>query len=316
MAIRRHSQPHKRERVPDSRVGPGSAGFARGPASAALAGWLAVLTVFLAMCLGLLPAANAAQRPDRQAAPAPAGGASDPQAQPGSVRPEGVASEAAPTGQPEAHQAAAPQGAVPGRAAEDAAAPLHPEGTQQEHGRAEHAQAGDTRAGHGEAGHGEEHAESPWALVARLVNFAILAGTLIYFIRSPFAQHLLARATEIRRDLAQAADARAAAEAQISEVERRLGALPAELEALKRKGEADIAADRARISEAAAAEREALLAQARREMDMKLRMAEQSLVRRTAELAIALARDRMKREIRDDDQARLVERYLNQIARS
>lgn len=162
--------------------------------------------------------------------------------------------------------------------------------------------------------HGEAHGESIWSTIARLVNFAILAGTLIYFLRSPFAQHLVNRAQQIRNDLAFAREARAAAEARMAEIERRLQALPADLDAIRQRGHADIATDRERISQAAEAERAALVEQARREIDLKVRLAEQTLVRRTADLAVGLARARLEAGLTRDDQVRLLDRYLDQLA--
>jgi F0F1-type ATP synthase membrane subunit b/b' len=53
-----------------------------------------------------------------------------------------------------------------------------------------------------------------------------------------------------------------------------------------------------------------LLDQARREIDLQVRAAERDLTRRAAELTVGLASDRIKRAITDEDQQRLVDRYL------
>ena len=41
-------------------------------------------------------------------------------------------------------------------------------------------------------------------MIAKLVNFSILVGTLVYFLRSPFNEYLSNRKTQIRSDLVKA----------------------------------------------------------------------------------------------------------------
>lgn len=159
----------------------------------------------------------------------------------------------------------------------------------------------------------DEHHESPWATVFRLANFAILAGTLVYFLRTPIANYLASRSAQIRQDLVTAADMRAAATAQLAEIESRLKALPAELEALKRQGAEDVQAERARIERAAAEERTRLLEQTRREIDMRLRIARRELTEHAARLAVQVAETRIRRSITPEDQLRLVDRYASQL---
>src|SRR5579864_6413683 len=50
---------------------------------------------------------------------------------------------------------------------------------------------------------GEAHeAGSGWgATIAKTVNFAILVGVLVYFLRSPVAAYLTARIAKVREDL-------------------------------------------------------------------------------------------------------------------
>src|SRR5262249_11499348 len=102
-------------------------------------------------------------------------------------------------------------------------------------------------------------------VLARIVNFSILAGTLFYLLKSPVRTYLADRGTTIRRDLVNAAESRQAAAEQIAEIDRRMSALPGELEALRAQGAQEITAEEARIRAAAASERERLLEQARRE---------------------------------------------------
>ena len=158
------------------------------------------------------------------------------------------------------------------------------------------------------------HEQTVLQTVAKLANFAILAGVLVYFLRTPAAAYLAARATTIRSDLVAASEMRATATAQLAEIERKLQSLPAELEALKRQGAEDVLAEQARIAQAAAVERERLIQQTRREIDTRLRGARRELTEHAAQLAVQVAEARIRRTITPEDQLRLVERYTTQLS--
>jgi len=174
------------------------------------------------------------------------------------------------------------------------------------------AEAGQSHANQA-AGEHAEHGGGIVDVVARLVNFAILAGTLFYLLRSPLQKYLSDRGTHIRGDLVTAAETRRAAAEQIEEIDRRMKALPRELEVLRAQGAEEIAAEEARIQAAAAAERERLLVQARREIDLQVKVAERDLVAFAADLAVGVASERIKKNITDDDQKRLIDRYVDQL---
>jgi F-type H+-transporting ATPase subunit b len=158
-----------------------------------------------------------------------------------------------------------------------------------------------------------EHSEGVVPVIARAFNFAVLAGVLYYFLGGPIAAYLASRSTQIRQDLVTAAEMRAAASAQLAQIEEKLKTLPAELDALRARGAEDVVAERERIARAAAAERDRLLAHTRREIDMQLRMARRALVEHGAQLAVDVARARIVQTITGEDQLRLVDRYVSQL---
>jgi F-type H+-transporting ATPase subunit b len=157
------------------------------------------------------------------------------------------------------------------------------------------------------------HGESLFRSAARVANFAILAGVLVYFLRAPIAAYLASRGTQIRQALVTAAETREMASAQLAEIARKLQTLPAELEALKTQGAQDVVAEQARIAQAAALERERLIEQTRREIATRLRLARRELTAHAAGLAITVAEERIKRSITPDDQLRLVDRFTSQL---
>ncbi len=163
-------------------------------------------------------------------------------------------------------------------------------------------------AAEGEGGH-----ESPWALPARIFNFALLAGGLVYLLRSPLMGYLSQRGIQVRSELTSAATLRKEAAAQLVAVETKMQALPGEIEALKRRGAEEIAAEEGRIAAVAEAERQRLLEQATREIGMQLRVAERDLKQRAGELAVEVATARVKRTITTADHERLVNQYVSQV---
>lgn len=170
-------------------------------------------------------------------------------------------------------------------------------------------------AAHGPAG-GEQDGgghESIWPQVGKIVNFAILIGTAIYFARKPLSDYLANRRAQVRSDLVAAEKMKTSAASQIAEMDAKLQALPAELDALMARGQQEIAAEEKRIRERAEVERARLLEQASREIAQRTRVARKELVEHAASLAVGVAETKIRAQITDADQARLVDRYLTEV---
>jgi F-type H+-transporting ATPase subunit b len=164
-----------------------------------------------------------------------------------------------------------------------------------------------------EHGEEEEH-HSVWAgLLWPTVNFAILFGGLWYFLAAPISSYLKDRHTSIRKELVEAASVNATAQSQLAEIDRKLKALPGEIDALRQRGAEEIAAEESRIAALAVSERERLLEQTRREIDLQVRLAKRELTEHTANLAVQLAGDRIQQQMTPADHERIVERYLDTV---
>ncbi len=146
-----------------------------------------------------------------------------------------------------------------------------------------------------------------------VANFIVLVGALYYFLGTPFTEYLGGRSSQIRKDLLDAAELNRTATAQLADIDRKMKALPAELEALRTRGAQEIAAEEERIASAAAADRTRLLTQTRREIEVRLQTAQRELSDHAAELALNLARQRLAREMTPADHTRLVDRYVDQV---
>jgi len=161
----------------------------------------------------------------------------------------------------------------------------------------------------------EEAAAESWApTIARIVNFAVLAGLLYYFGKKMGAgEYFATRSATIRKDLVDARTLRTEAEAQLAGVRARLEKLPAELREMKLRGEEELAAEKVRLANATAAERARVQEQTRREIELTSRLARRELMQHGANLSMKLARARIERDITAEDQARLIDSYKPEV---
>jgi F-type H+-transporting ATPase subunit b len=187
----------------------------------------------------------------------------------------------------------------------------------QEHAPASASQAATSQAEQHAPAEAEHHDESIGGMIMAMgwpvANFIIFVGILYYFLNQPIRDYLATRSSTIRKDLVEAAELKAAATAQLASIEQKLQALPGELNKLRTRGADDIKAEEARIAAQAAADRERLLEQTRREIDLQVRIAKQEILEHAANLSVQLASERIKKEVTPADHDRLVDRYLSQV---
>jgi F-type H+-transporting ATPase subunit b len=231
-------------------------------------------------------------------------------AAPASAQPAEPARTPAPAGhaaQQSAGTPAADAQDVP-KDAHDAAAPTAG------HGAADDTHGATPAGAHGaEGAHGDAHGESLWVTLARVANFAILAGVIYWLARKPLATHLASRGAQIRKDLVDAAETRKTATARLAEIEAKLAALPGELEQMRARSAAELEAERVRIRTAAESERDRLVEQARREIASQTRAARMQLRQEAATLAVDVAAQRLRGTLTPAEQSALVDRYANQM---
>ncbi len=167
------------------------------------------------------------------------------------------------------------------------------------------------------AAEAEHHDQSIGGMILGLgwpiANFIIFCGVIYYFGNGPLKEYLATRSATIRKDLVEAAELKASANAQLATIEQKLQALPGELTTLRTRGADDIVAEEKRIAAAAEADRERLLEQTRREIDLQVRLAKKDILEHAAGLSVQLATERIKKETTPADQDRLVDNYLKQV---
>ncbi len=140
----------------------------------------------------------------------------------------------------------------------------------------------------------------------RWVNLLIFVGVFIYILRRPVSEAMRTRREGIRRDLMRAQEERNAALAKLEEVEQRLAKLDAEVASVREQSEREAAEERERIRKATEEETRKLREQAQREIESAGKAARQELREFAAEQSVRLAEEMIRRDIKPEDDARLV----------
>ena len=149
--------------------------------------------------------------------------------------------------------------------------------------------------------------------VAKLINLLIFVALAVYFLRRPLSEKLRERREGIRRALMRAQEERDAALAKLAEVEERLGRLDAEVEAMRVQARREAEEERERIRRQAEEDAVKIRSQARREIESISKAARAGLRAFAAEQSVRLAEELIRREMRPEDDARLVSEYVEDL---
>lgn len=152
-----------------------------------------------------------------------------------------------------------------------------------------------------------------WEIFKQAVNFGILVGVLVYFLRKPVNAYLKERAQLLRNAINEAARARATAAESLLTIENRLHRLPEEIAEMNRKMEAEADEETRRLHEAAAAEIERLRAQVRFAAEQEVKSARMELRREAADLSARAAEEIVAKTVTPQDQERMVKENIGRI---
>ena len=144
-------------------------------------------------------------------------------------------------------------------------------------------------------------------------NFAILAGALGYLIAKHGGPWFAGRSAAIRRGIAEADEIRAQAEARAAEVDRRLAGLQSEIESLRAAAHNEQSAEAERIRQQTAADLERLKDHAASEIVAAGKGGRLELKRYSAQLAIDLAEQKIRRQMTPEVQAALIDGFARDL---
>jgi F-type H+-transporting ATPase subunit b len=153
----------------------------------------------------------------------------------------------------------------------------------------------------------------PGLEVWKFFNLFLFVGALVYILRRPVSDALRARREGIRRELMRAQEERDAANAKLEEVTARLSRLNEEVASVREQARREAEEERERIRRSADEDAEKLREQARREIESAGKAARHDLRRFAAEQSVRLAEEMIRRDIRPEDDQRLVNRQVEEL---
>jgi F-type H+-transporting ATPase subunit b len=165
---------------------------------------------------------------------------------------------------------------------------------------------------------GGEEAESLGAIlkgyVWPVINFLILVGLLVFFIKKMDLKGFFKKRTElIEQSLREAREAKELAQKALAEVEERLKTKDSEIEhiiaAARQSGENE----KARLIEEGDKLKTRILEQAKTNIDYEVKKAKESIKEEAVEIAMELAEKKLKEKLSKDEQLKLLEESLAKI---
>lgn len=149
----------------------------------------------------------------------------------------------------------------------------------------------------------------------KFINLAIFAGALVYILtrKVRLGEAFRTRRENIKRELARAQQERDAAIAKLKEVEERLVLLDSEVSAIQEQSKREAAEERARIEKSTEVEITKLSQQGQREIESAGKAAKHELRRYAAQTSVQLAEDIIRREMKPEDDARLIQRNVQEL---
>jgi F-type H+-transporting ATPase subunit b len=147
----------------------------------------------------------------------------------------------------------------------------------------------------------------------RLVNFAIIAGVVVYFTRKPVRDFFKNRSVEIAKAIQESKEARERAVAALAEMERKIKDL--EVEAGKMVAEAQSRGEKDRQALIAEAKKmaEDIQSQVKQGIEVEVQKAKTALAVEASVLSIDLAEGKIKEKISKQDQERIVREYVTKV---
>ena len=149
----------------------------------------------------------------------------------------------------------------------------------------------------------------------KFVNLAIFVTLLVFILvrKAKLGDAFRARSEGIKRDLARAREERDAALAKLKEVEDRLANLDTEVAATRAQLAEEAAEERERIAKSTEVEIAKLGEQAKRDIETAGKIAKKDLRRFAAAESVRLAEQLIRREMKPEDDARLIRENIEEI---
>ena len=150
----------------------------------------------------------------------------------------------------------------------------------------------------------------------RIMNFVVLAAGLVFLLRKPIPRALNSRIQGIQHQLSDLEARKADAEKRLAECNQQLGELEKEAGRIMNDYVRQGQEAKARILKEAESAAEKIQVQARRNIEHEFEQTKARLQREIFEQALAKAEALLKQNVTAEDQAHLVEDYLQKVVAS
>ncbi|HYW71532.1 MAG TPA: hypothetical protein VE961_10875 [Pyrinomonadaceae bacterium] len=148
----------------------------------------------------------------------------------------------------------------------------------------------------------------------KFVNLGLFVLLLLFVLKkADISGAFRARGESIKNELEKARTERDAAVAKLKEVEERLAGMNDQISSINDRSKAEARQERQRITQSTQEEIAKLTAQAQREIENSAKAAKHDLQTFAAEQTIRIAEDLIKRDMRADDDARLMTRGVDEM---
>jgi len=154
------------------------------------------------------------------------------------------------------------------------------------------------------------------ANIWKVLNLLVFVLFLIYILRNKvrIGQVFNNRAASITRELEQARRDKQESQQRLAELEARLGRLDQEVTDIREQAERESEREAERIRQTAAADAQKIKQAAHREIEGAMKAATGELRAFVAEQSVALADGIIRREIRADDNTRMVNKFIDDLS--
>jgi DNA phosphorothioation-dependent restriction protein DptG len=148
----------------------------------------------------------------------------------------------------------------------------------------------------------------------KFFNLFLFVGLMVFALKKfNISDAFRTRGESIKAELEKARTERDAALAKLKEVEERLSGLNQQVSSIKDRSKAEAAEERKRIAQSTQQEISKLSVQAQREIENAGKAAKAELRKFAAEQSVRMAEELIRREIRPEDDARLMSENIQEM---
>ncbi len=160
---------------------------------------------------------------------------------------------------------------------------------------------------------GEETTTFTGDWLPRLVNFAIIAAVVVYFMRKPVRDFFANRTAEIAKALEESKETRERAVAALADMERKVKDLETETNRMITEAQARGEQDKQALIEEGKKVAQDVQSQVKLGVEIEVQKAKDALAVEAALLSLDLAESRIKEKISSQDHERIVKEYISKV---